>query len=55
MLILHWVLADSAVEQNAVAAVFIRRTYDPLLPLTVFIQLLRSILELGWTGRCLVH
>ena len=55
MLITHWISADNAMEQNAVTAVFIRRTYDPLLSLTAFIQRLRSILELGWTGRCLVH
>ena len=55
MLITHWVSADTAMEQNAVAAVFRLWAYEPLLSLTAFIQLLRSILELGWTGRCLVH
>ena len=47
MLITHWISADRAMEQNAVTAVFIRRTYDPLLSLTAFIQLLRAVLELG--------
>ena len=55
MLITHWVSADSAMEQNAVAAVFIHRAYEPLLSLTAFIQLLWLILELDWTGLCLVR